>query len=225
MWRASWHDEGVDDRALVDAVRAGDRDAFGAFVELETRAVYRACLRILGRPHDAEDVTQEAFVAAFRSIGSYRGEGPLRGGSCGSRRGRRSAGSPSAGRRPTSTPWPSRSSPTRARIRPGSSPPPSSGTRFGTRSRRCPSPIARSSRCGSSVSSRWPRSPMPPDGRSTPSRPTCVVGSSACARARHAGRGPMTRHPFDPDELDRDRPGAAIAIGERLERYAADASR
>ncbi len=41
------------------------------------RAVYRACLRILGRPHDAEDVTQEAFVAAYRSIGSFRGDGPL----------------------------------------------------------------------------------------------------------------------------------------------------
>jgi len=76
---ASWHDEGVDDRALVDAIRAGDRDAFGAFVELETRAVYQMCLRILGHPHDAEDVTQEAFVAAYRSIGGYRGDGPLRG--------------------------------------------------------------------------------------------------------------------------------------------------
>lgn len=75
---ASWHDEGVDDRALVDAIRGGDRDAFGVFAELETRAVYRICLRILGHPHDAEDVTQEAFVAAYRSIGSYRGEGPLR---------------------------------------------------------------------------------------------------------------------------------------------------
>lgn len=79
MWAASWHDEGVEDRALVDAIRDGDRQAFGAFVELETRAVYRTCLRILGRPHDAEDVAQEAFVAAFRSIGSYRGDGPLRG--------------------------------------------------------------------------------------------------------------------------------------------------
>jgi len=77
MQSVAWQDEGVDDRALVDAVRAGDRDAFGTFVELETRAVYRARLRILGRPHDAEDVTQEAFVAAYRSIGSYRGDGPL----------------------------------------------------------------------------------------------------------------------------------------------------
>jgi RNA polymerase sigma-70 factor (ECF subfamily) len=48
-------------------------------VELETRAVYRTCLRILGRPHDAEDVTQEAFMAAYRSIGGFRGDGSLRG--------------------------------------------------------------------------------------------------------------------------------------------------
>jgi RNA polymerase sigma-70 factor (ECF subfamily) len=78
MWPATWHDEGVDDRALVDAVLAGDRQAFGHLVERETRSVYRVCLRILGRPHDAEDVTQESFVAAFRSIRTYRGEGSLR---------------------------------------------------------------------------------------------------------------------------------------------------
>jgi RNA polymerase sigma-70 factor, ECF subfamily len=69
----------VDDRALVDAVLAGDRDAFRLLVEREQRVVYRACLRILGRPHDAEDVAQEAFVMAYRSIATYRGEGPLGG--------------------------------------------------------------------------------------------------------------------------------------------------
>jgi RNA polymerase sigma-70 factor (ECF subfamily) len=78
MLPATWHDEGVDDRALVDAVLAGDRQAFGHLVERETRSVYRACLRILGRSHDAEDVTQESFVAAFRAIRTYRGEGSLR---------------------------------------------------------------------------------------------------------------------------------------------------
>jgi RNA polymerase sigma-70 factor (ECF subfamily) len=79
MWAGTWHDEGVDDRALIKATLAGDRHAFGIFVERETRGVYQACLRILGRPHDAEDVTQETFVAAYRAIGSFRGDGSLRG--------------------------------------------------------------------------------------------------------------------------------------------------
>ncbi|MGH2445488.1 MAG: RNA polymerase sigma factor [Candidatus Limnocylindria bacterium] len=69
----------MDDRALIDAVLAGDRQAFSAFVERETTSVFRACLRILGRPHEAQDVTQEAFILAYRALGSYRGEGALRG--------------------------------------------------------------------------------------------------------------------------------------------------
>jgi RNA polymerase sigma-70 factor (ECF subfamily) len=75
----AWHDVAVDDRGLVDAVLGGDRDAFRLLVEREQVAVYRACLRILGRPHDAEDVAQESFVMAYRAIGSYRGDGPLGG--------------------------------------------------------------------------------------------------------------------------------------------------
>ena len=79
MWEVAWHDGPVDDRALIDALLSGDRRAFEVLVERETRTVYRACLRILGRPHDAEDVTQESFVAAYRAIGTYRGEGSLQG--------------------------------------------------------------------------------------------------------------------------------------------------
>jgi RNA polymerase sigma-70 factor, ECF subfamily len=74
----AWHDEGVDDRALIGAVLAGERDQFEILVERETPNVYRACLRILGDRGDAEDVTQEAFIAAFRAMRSYRGDGTLR---------------------------------------------------------------------------------------------------------------------------------------------------
>ena len=73
----AWHDDRVDDRALVRAVLDGDRDAFRPLVEREAVAVYRTCLRILGRPQDAEDVAQEALVMAYRSIASYRGDGAL----------------------------------------------------------------------------------------------------------------------------------------------------
>jgi RNA polymerase sigma-70 factor (ECF subfamily) len=69
----------VDDRGLVRAVLDGDRDAFRALVEREQVAVYRACLRILGRSHDAEDVAQESFLMAYRSLASYRGDGALGG--------------------------------------------------------------------------------------------------------------------------------------------------
>ena len=66
-----------DDRALVDAVLAGDRDAFRSVVDREGPAVVRACQRVLGDLHEAEDVAQEAFVTAFRSLPAWRGDGPL----------------------------------------------------------------------------------------------------------------------------------------------------
>ena len=74
---AAWQDGRVDDRALVRAVLDGDRDAFRPIVEREALTVYRVCLRILGRPADAEDVAQESMVMAYRSMHTYRGEGPL----------------------------------------------------------------------------------------------------------------------------------------------------
>lgn len=69
----------MDDRAIVQAVLSGDRDAFRLLVEREQGTVFRTCLRVLGRPHDAEDVAQESFVIAYRSLAGYRGEGPLAG--------------------------------------------------------------------------------------------------------------------------------------------------
>jgi RNA polymerase sigma-70 factor (ECF subfamily) len=66
-----------DERAAVDAVLAGDRDAFRVLVERESAAVIRACHRVLGDLHEAEDAAQEAFVTAFRSLAGWRGDGPF----------------------------------------------------------------------------------------------------------------------------------------------------
>ena len=67
----------TDERAAVDAVLAGDRDAFRILVDRESAAVIRACHRILGDLHEAEDAAQEAFVTAFRSLSAWRGDGPF----------------------------------------------------------------------------------------------------------------------------------------------------
>lgn len=68
-------DDLAGDRATVEAVLAGDHDAFRRLVERESAPVVRACHRILGDLHEAEDATQEAFVTAYRSLASWRGEG------------------------------------------------------------------------------------------------------------------------------------------------------
>jgi RNA polymerase sigma-70 factor, ECF subfamily len=65
----------TSDRRIVEAVLAGDRDAFRVLVEREGPAVVAACARVLGDHGEAEDVAQEAFVIAYRSIGSWRAEG------------------------------------------------------------------------------------------------------------------------------------------------------
>ena len=55
----------------------GDRDAFRRLVERESASVVRVCYRVLGDLHEAEDAAQEAFVTAFRSLTTWRGDGPF----------------------------------------------------------------------------------------------------------------------------------------------------
>jgi len=64
-----------DERLVVDAVLAGDRDAFRRLVERESRSVVATCTRILGDRAEAEDVAQEAFVIAYRSLATWRADG------------------------------------------------------------------------------------------------------------------------------------------------------
>jgi RNA polymerase sigma-70 factor (ECF subfamily) len=66
-----------DDRTIVDAVLAGDRDAFRLLVEREGASVVGACARVLGDRSEAEDVAQEAFVIAYRSLATWRADGPF----------------------------------------------------------------------------------------------------------------------------------------------------
>lgn len=65
----------VSDRQVVDAVLAGDRDAYRLLVDRESRVVIGLCTSILRDPDEAQDVAQDAFVRAYRSLAAYRGDG------------------------------------------------------------------------------------------------------------------------------------------------------
>jgi RNA polymerase sigma-70 factor (ECF subfamily) len=67
----------LDDTALVEAVRAGRRDAFEEIVRRHQRHVYHVCFRFVNRHEDASDLTQEVFLRAWRGLGRFRGQAAL----------------------------------------------------------------------------------------------------------------------------------------------------
>jgi len=61
---------------LLERARAGDPEAFIELTEPYRRQMYSVAARMVGHA-DAEDVVQDAFVRAFRSIGRFRGDASL----------------------------------------------------------------------------------------------------------------------------------------------------
>lgn len=61
----------------MDALRAGDRDAFAQFVDETSAHIYRVAIKILGNEQDAEDVLQETYLKAFRSLRDFEGRSSL----------------------------------------------------------------------------------------------------------------------------------------------------
>jgi RNA polymerase sigma-70 factor (ECF subfamily) len=58
---------------LIERCRSGDRAAFGDLVLEHQDRVYNLAYRLTNDPQEAEDITQEAFLKAFRSIARFEG--------------------------------------------------------------------------------------------------------------------------------------------------------
>jgi RNA polymerase sigma-70 factor (ECF subfamily) len=61
-------------RQLVRKAQQGSQEAFGDLFELHKRRVYSLCLRMTGNTVEAEDLTQDAFIQAFRKLSTFRGD-------------------------------------------------------------------------------------------------------------------------------------------------------
>jgi RNA polymerase sigma-70 factor (ECF subfamily) len=61
----------MDDATAVARARAGDGDAFRLLVERHSRALFKLGYRMTGNEQDAEDVVQEAFLKAYRSLDQF----------------------------------------------------------------------------------------------------------------------------------------------------------
>jgi RNA polymerase sigma-70 factor (ECF subfamily) len=68
----------VFESRLVERLQRGEADAMTALFELHVDRVFAYTRHILGNREDAEEVTSEAFMKAFRRAADYRGEAPFR---------------------------------------------------------------------------------------------------------------------------------------------------
>jgi RNA polymerase sigma-70 factor (ECF subfamily) len=68
-------DEEADlDLELVKRARTGDQEALTQLYRRHERRAYNLALRTLGDPWDAADVSQDAFIKAFKNLDSFKGE-------------------------------------------------------------------------------------------------------------------------------------------------------
>ncbi len=64
----------VEESSLVAAAQAGDRAAFATLVRRHADRLHAVVLRLVADADEAEEVTQEAFLRAWRAIDQFRGE-------------------------------------------------------------------------------------------------------------------------------------------------------
>ncbi len=62
------------ERSIIKRAQNGDEQAFATLFQLHKKRVYSVCLLMTKDVAEAEDLTQEAFLQVFRSVGSFRGD-------------------------------------------------------------------------------------------------------------------------------------------------------
>jgi RNA polymerase sigma-70 factor (ECF subfamily) len=67
----------LDDTELVARLRAGDEDSYEALFRAHSGPMMAVARRFLGDTDDAADAVQDAFVSAFRAMGSFEGTSRL----------------------------------------------------------------------------------------------------------------------------------------------------
>ena len=66
--------EAQEDRALVERVQAGDREAFRSLVQRHQRRAFAIAMALVRDENDANELVQDAFLRVYKNLGSFQGQ-------------------------------------------------------------------------------------------------------------------------------------------------------
>ena len=186
-----WEARDADGRPRAGrALRSGDPQAARLLIERYQGVVFGLCYRMLSHRQDAEDVAQEAFVRALRSIEGFDVTRPLRPWLLEIAANRCRTALAHRARRPPASSQPIEDRPD---PRPGLADTDDLAGELERGLQRSAPNIAWSSRCTTSRISPTRRSPRPSRGRSAPSRPGSTAPRPACRGPEHPRRPLLKR--------------------------------
>lgn len=67
----------ADEQALIERTRQGDQAALGQLLQAHQGRLYNVCLRLVGNPDDAAEVTQDALVKIIEHIQDFRSDAKI----------------------------------------------------------------------------------------------------------------------------------------------------
>ena len=64
----------MNDAEIIKQILGGNKDSFRFLVERYQEMIFRTCMGFVHNREDAEDLTQEVFINAYRSLSGFKGE-------------------------------------------------------------------------------------------------------------------------------------------------------
>ncbi|HSM26318.1 MAG TPA: RNA polymerase sigma factor [Anaerolineaceae bacterium] len=68
----------IAETSLIEQAKKGNPDAFGELIDLNQSFVYNLALKAVSSYHEAQDITQETFIRAWKGLHNFRGESSFR---------------------------------------------------------------------------------------------------------------------------------------------------
>lgn len=69
--------QAINEPQFLRDLRRGHRETFAELVDATSQQIFRLAIKMLGDPQDAEDVLQETYLKAFRSLPTFEGRSSL----------------------------------------------------------------------------------------------------------------------------------------------------